>query len=167
MMMAKKKDDNKKEELELQLTEAQQLFCRLYVLGTMSNKECYLTAFKNSSPKSAEANSSRLLKNEKIIKYINTLLDEMADNCEISDKEILRELKRLAFGSKNDNARIKALQLLGQITGLFGDNKGKVTNNVIQISVEDKQQKKLEDNDNGRIIGSNFNIVVDDDNDVE
>ena len=165
--MAKKKDDNKKEELELQLTEAQQLFCRLYVLGTMSNKECYLTAFKNSSPKSAEANSSRLLKNEKIIKYINTLLDEMADNCEISDKEILRELKRLAFGSKNDNARIKALQLLGQITGLFGDNKGKVTNNVIQISVEDKQQKKLEDNDNGRIIGSNFNIVVDDDNDVE
>ena len=167
MIVAKKKDDNKKEELELQLTEAQQLFCRLYVLGTMSNKECYLTAFKNSSPKSAEANSSRLLKNEKIIKYINTLLDEMADNCEISDKEILRELKRLAFGSKNDNARIKALQLLGQITGLFGDNKGKVTNNVIQISVEDKQQKKLEDNDNGRIIGSNFNIVVDDDNDVE
>ena len=167
MMMAKKKDDNKKEELELQLTEAQQLFCRLYVLGTMSNKECYLTAFKNSSPKSAEANSSRLLKNEKIIKYINTLLDEMADNCEISDKEILRELKRLAFGSKNDNARIKALQLLGQITGLFGDNKGKVTNNVIQISVEDKQQKKLEDNGNGRIIGSNFNIVVDDDNGME
>ena len=165
--MAKKKDDNKKEELELQLTEAQQLFCRLYVLGTMSNKECYLTAFKNSSPKSAEANSSRLLKNEKIIKYINTLLDEMADNCEISDKEILRELKRLAFGSKNDNARIKALQLLGQITGLFGDNKGKVTNNVIQISVEDKQQKKLEDNGNGRIIGSNFNIVVDDDNGME
>ena len=91
----------------------------------------------------------------------------MADNCEISDKEILRELKRLAFGSKNDNARIKALQLLGQITGLFGDNKGKVTNNVIQISVEDKQQKKLEDNGNGRIIGSNFNIVVDDDNDEE
>ena len=36
--MAKKKDDSKKEELELQLTEAQQLFCRLYVLGTMSNK---------------------------------------------------------------------------------------------------------------------------------
>ena len=167
MIVAKKKDDNKKEELELQLTEAQQLFCRLYVLGTMSNKECYLTAFKNSSPKSAEANSSRLLKNEKIIKYINTLLDEMADNCEISDKEILRELKRIAFGSKNDMSRIKALQLLGQITGLFGDKGNKVTNNVIQISVEDKQQKKLEDNGNGRIIGSNFNIVVDDDNDVE
>ena len=167
MIVAKKKDDNKKEELELQLTEAQQLFCRLYVLGTMSNKECYLTAFKNSSPKSAEANSSRLLKNEKIIKYINELLDDLADNCEINDKEIIRELKRIAFGSKNDNARIKSLQLLGTITGLFGDKGNKVTNNVIQISVEDKQQKKLEDNGNGRIIGSNFNIVVDDDNDVE
>ena len=126
-----------------------------------------LTAFPNSSPKSAEANSSRLLKNEKIIKYINELLDDMADNCEISDKEILRELKRIAFGSKNDASRIKALQLLGQITGLFGDNKGKITNNVIQISVEDKQQKRLEDNGNGKIIGSNFNIVVDDDNQRE
>lgn len=167
MIVAKKKDDNKKEELELQLTEAQQLFCRLYVLGTMSNKECYLTAFPNSAPKSAEANSSRLLKNEKIIKYINELLDDLADNCEINDKEIIRELKRIAFGSKNDNARIKSLQLLGTITGLFGDKGNKVTNNVIQISVEDKQQPKLEDNGNGRIIGSNFNIVVDDDNDVE
>lgn len=50
---------------------------------------------------------------------------------------------------------------------LFRSKGNKVTNNVIQISVEDKQQKKLEDNGNGRIIGSNFNIVVDDDNDVE
>ena len=102
-----------------------------------------------------------------MLKRFNELLDDLADNCEINDKEIIRELKRIAFGSKNDNARIKSLQLLGTITGLFGDNKGKVTNNVIQISVEDKQQKKLEDNSNGRIIGSNFNIVVDDDNYVE
>ena len=137
-------------------------------LCLIKNAICELTAFPNSAPKSAEANSSRLLKNEKIIKYINELLDDLADNCEINDKEIIRELKRIAFGSKNDNARIKSLQLLGTITGLFGENKA-TTNNVIMISVDDKdkvEQKQLEDNNNGQIIGSNFNIVVDD-NDKE
>ena len=160
--------DNKDEEIknkECGLNDQQRLFCKMYVTGH-TNKEAYMIAYPNSAEKSAEANSSRLLKNKKIIKYINELLDEMQENCEISDKEILRELKKIAFNSKNDMSRIKALQLLGQITGLFGDNKGKVTNNVIQISVEDKQQKKLEDNNNGQIIGSNFNIVVDD-NDEE
>ena len=130
------------------------------------NAICELTAFPNSSDKSAEANSSRLLKNEKVIKYINELLDEMADNCEISDKEILRELKRIAFGSKNDNARIKALQMLGQITGLFSE-KAKITNNVITISVDDKEKKQLEDNGNGKIIGCGFEIVDDETNEEE
>ena len=60
-------------------------------LCLIKNAICELTAFPNSAPKSAEANSSRLLKNEKIIKYINELLDDLADNCEINDKEIIRE----------------------------------------------------------------------------
>lgn len=148
-------------ELEKSMTEQQILFCRLYVSTTSSNKENYLTAYPNTSPKSAEANSSRLLKQEKIKKYINLLLDEMADNCEISDKEILRELKRIAFGSKNDNARIKALTLLGEITGLF-DKGNRVTNNLIQISVDDKSTPKLEDNQNGKIIGTSFEIIDED-----
>lgn len=158
---------NKDEEIknrESGLNDQQRLFCKMYVAGH-SNKESYLIAYPNSSDASAQANSSRLLKNKKIIKYINELLDELADNCEINDKEIIRELKRLAFGSKNDMARLKALQMLGNITGLFNDKGNKVTNNVITISVEDNQKKQLEDNNNGRIIGSNFNIIVDDDND--
>ena len=149
------------------LTDQQELFCQLYVKNnTASNKENYLTAYPNSAEKSGEANASRLLKNPKIIKRINELLDEMKDDCEINDKAIVRRLKEIAFSSRNDMASLKALSMLGTITGLFGDKGNKVTNNVIQISVEDKQQPKLEDNDNGRIIGSNFNIVVDD-NDEE
>ena len=152
------------------LTDQQELFCQLYVKNnTASNKENYLTAYPNSAEKSAEANASRLLKNPKIIKRINELLDEMKDDCEINDKAIVRRLKEIAFSSKNDMASLKALSMLGSITGLFGENKA-TTNNVIMISVDDKdkvEQKQLEDNNNGQIIGSNFNIVVDDDNDVE
>ena len=151
------------------LTDQQELFCQLYVKNnTASNKENYLTAYPNSAEKSAEANASRLLKNPKIIKRINELLDEMKDDCEINDKAIVRRLKEIAFSSKNDMASLKALGMLGNITGLFGENKT-TTNNVIMISVDDKdkvEQKQLEDNNNGQIIGSNFNIVVDD-NDEE
>ena len=151
------------------LTDQQELFCQLYVKNnTASNKENYLTAYPNSAEKSAEANASRLLKNPKIIKRINELLDEMKDDCEINDKAIVRRLKEIAFSSRNDMASLKALSMLGTITGLFGENKA-TTNNVIMISVDDKdkvEQKQLEDNNNGQIIGSNFNIVVDD-NDEE
>ena len=151
------------------LTDQQELFCQLYVKNnTASNKENYLTAYPNSAEKSGEANASRLLKNPKIIKRINELLDEMKDDCEINDKAIVRRLKEIAFSSRNDMASLKALSMLGTITGLFGENKA-TTNNVIMISVDDKdkvEQKQLEDNNNGQIIGSNFNIVVDD-NDEE
>lgn len=160
--MAKKKDvgDNltEKEQLELELNENQILFCRLYVMGGSSNKECYMTAYPNSSPTSAEVNSSRLLKNEKVKKYINMLLDELEENVEISDKEIIRELKRIAFRGKNENARIKALSILGEITGLLGDRK-KITTNVINVTVSDDKAKALEDNGNGKIVGTSFSIV--------
>ena len=151
------------------LTDQQELFCQLYVKNnTASNKENYLTAYPNSAEKSAEANASRLLKNPKIIKRINELSDEMKDDCEINDKAIVRRLKEIAFSSRNDMASLKALSMLGTITGLFGENKA-TTNNVIMISVDDKdkvEQKQLEDNHPPPPPGSNFNIVVDD-NDEE
>ena len=149
-------------ELEKQMTEEQILFCKLYVTTSSSNKECYMTAFPKSSPKSAEANSSRLLKNEKVKRYINLLLDDMSESVEISGKEIIRELKRIAFNSKNDNAKIKALTTLGELVGLFGE-KEKVTNNIITISVQDKDDRtKQIENKPNEIAGCTFEIIDED-----
>lgn len=157
--------NTKKNALENGLTEQQELFCQLYCQGTMSNKECYLTAYEGSNEKSAESNSSRLLKNPKIVARINEILNEMAEDCEISDKSIIRELKRLAFGSKNDMARLKALSMLGQITGLFGKEEKTTTNNIIHITVEDNDKPRLEDNGNGKVVSTSFVVV--DNNDSE
>ena len=154
----------KKNALNNGLTEQQELFCQLYVQGTYSNKECYLTAYPDSNEKSAEANSSRLLKNPKVIARINELLDSMQEDCEVSDKAIIRRLKQIAFSSKNDMASLKALGMLGQITGLLKKEETKVTTNMITISVEDKEQKQLEDCHNGQIIGSSFEVIDDDNN---
>lgn len=153
------------QKLEEQMTPNQITFCRLYVQGKMTNRECYMTAYKNSSPGAADVSATRLLKQDKITRYINLLLDDLGESVEISDKEIIRELKRIAFHSKNDNARIKALTTLGTITGLFG-SETKVTQNLITITVDDSianATKKLEDNHNGQIIGTSFTITDDDD----
>ncbi len=169
MAKSKKKiaEEKKSEikQLEEQMTDNQITFCKLYVQGKMTNRECYLTAYKNSSPGAADVSATRLLKQDKIKRYINLLLDELGESVEISDKEIIRELKRIAFHSKNDNAKIKALTTLGTITGLFG-SETRVTNNLITITVDDSianATKKLEDNNNGQIIGATF-VVSDDDN---
>ena len=172
MAKSKKKiAEEKKSEiqrLEEQMTPNQITFCRLYVQGKMTNRECYLIAYKNSSPGAADVSATRLLKQDKIKRYINLLLDELGESVEISDKEIIRELKRIAFHSKNDNAKIKALTTLGTITGLFG-SETKVTNNLITITVDDSianANKKLADNNNGQIIGATF-VISDDDTDTE
>ena len=152
-----------RKDLETGLTEEQELFCQLYCQGTYSNKECYLTAYPNSSEKSAEANSSRLLKNEKVIRRINQLLDEMQEDCEVSNKAIIRRLKQIAFSSKNDMASLKALDMLGKITKLFGDENSKVTNNIITISVDDKietKQGRIENKPN-EVNGCSFEIIDD------
>lgn len=146
--------------LEEQLNEQQKLFCRLYAMGSMTNKECYLTAYPHSAPNSADPNASRLLKKDNIKRYINLLLDDLGESVEISDKEIIRELKRIAFHSKNDNAKIKALCTLGTITGLLNKTESKTTTNVINITVDDNQQKTTVDVP----IDTTFTIVDDNDN---
>ena len=88
----------------------------------------------------------------------------MQEDCEVSDKAIIRRLKQIAFSSKNDMASLKALGMLGQITGLLKKEETKVTTNMITISVEDKEQKQLEDCHNGQIIGSSFEVIDDDNN---
>lgn len=118
-----------------------------------------LTAYPDSNPNSAQANSSRLLKNPKVVKRINQLLDEMQGDVEISNKEIVRELKRVAFNSKNDNAKLKALGMLGEITGLFGKEL-KTTNNVIMITVDDNSTPRIEEHND--VVGTNDFIVIHD-----
>lgn len=165
-MAKKKKDENVELDIECQLNEAQKLFCELYVRGEKI-REAYMTAYPNSNANSASANGNRLLKQEKIIKYINKLLDNMQESCEINDREIVRELKRIAFHSKNDNARIKALTTLGQISGLLNKEQ-RVTNNTIMITVQEDDKLNLpgieESND---VVGSSEFIVVDEDNNEE
>ena len=134
---AKTRRDERKEELQSILNSKQITFCRNYILDSSTAVEAYQTAYPTSSYDSARVNASRLLKKPEVIEYVNILLDEQQELIEITDKEIYRELKRIALTSPNENTRLKAIDQLVKLKGMI--QVGDTTNNntLIQIGIVD------------------------------
>ena len=146
--------DERKKELQTQLNSKQLTFCHNYILDSSSAVEAYMTAYPSSSYDAARSNSTRLLKNQKVRDYINILLDEQQDLIEISEKEIYRELKRIALTSPNENTRLKAIDQLVKLKGMIQTGDTTTNNTLIQIGIVDTNSGKTDDiND---IINSNM-----------
>ena len=166
--MAKKK---KKETAKDKLNDQQALFCHLYILEGKTAKEAYMTAFPESSERSAPPNASRLLSKPHIKAYCEELLERQKETLDISDKLILNGIMQLAFGEDvSDAIRLKALDKLAKIQGLYSQEIN-VTHSVIQVGIVDDDTPKLENNNNGQIIGASYQeiepCVIIDDEDTE
>ena len=134
---AKTRRDERKEELQSILNSKQITFCRNYILDSSTAVEAYQTAYPNSSYDSARVNASRLLKKPEVIEYVNILLDEQQELIEITDKEIYRELKRIALMSPNENTRLKAIDQLVKLKGMIQTGDTTNNNTLIQIGIVD------------------------------
>ena len=163
--MAKKK---KKETAKDKLNENQALFCHLYILEGKTAKEAYMQAFPESSERSAPPNASRLLSQPHIKAYCEGLLERQKETLDISDKLILNGIMQLAFGEDvSDAIRLKALDKLAKIQGLYSQEIN-VTHSVIQVGIVDDDTPKLENNNNGQIIGASYQeiepcVIIDED----
>ena len=163
--MAKKK---KKETAKDKLNENQALFCHLYILEGKTAKEAYMQAFPESSERSASPNASRLLSKPHIKAYCEELLERQKETLDISDKLILNGIMQLAFGEDvSDAIRLKALDKLAKIQGLYSQEIN-VTHSVIQVGIVDDDTPKLENNNNGQIIGASYQeiepcVIIDED----
>ena len=167
--MAKKK---KKETAKDKLNDQQALFCHLYILEGKTAKEAYMTAFPESSERSAPPNASRLLSKPRIKAYCEELLERQKETLDISDKLILNGIMQLAFGEDvSDAIRLKALDKLAKIQGLYSQEIN-VTHSVIQVGIVDDDTPKLENNNNGQIIGASYQeiepcVIIDDEDEKE
>ncbi len=92
------------------LNEKQKLFCELYIV----DKDCfgnaskaYRTAYSLTPTqyKSAEVSAHRLLRNDKLKKYINHLLDS-----QFNDKAVDRQLSKVIEQDKDLPAKVTAIK---------------------------------------------------------
>ena len=108
----------------------------------------------------ASANASRLYSKPHIKAYCNMLLDDMSKSVELNAKTIINGFMQIAFGEESSDAnKIKALENLAKIKGLFKEEKT-VTHQVIKVDVVEEEAPKLEEpNDNIVAAGC---VIIDD-----
>lgn len=77
----------------------QEKFCRFYVKYGEARKAAIEAGY---SPKSAHVQASYLINNQKCIKFISKLKAELVESINVSQAELLTELKGLAFSDLGD-----------------------------------------------------------------
>ena len=137
--------DEQKKELRDKLNSKQICFCHNYILDSSTAVEAYLTAYPGVSYDTARVNSTRLLNKPHIKDYINILLDEQQELIEITEKEIYRELKRIALTSPNENTRLKAIDQLVKLKGMVQTGDTTTNNTLIQIGIVDTDNNTATD----------------------
>ncbi|MPW25961.1 terminase small subunit [Alkalibaculum sp. M08DMB] len=89
------------------LTEKQKLFINEYLIdlnATRAYKEVYKSTKKDET---ARANSSRLLKKQKIIDYLDAQMKEREKRTEITQDKVLKELAKIGFADIKDYLEYK------------------------------------------------------------
>ena len=146
----------------MKLTEKQKAFCDYYI-ESLNATESYKKAYSNIKKDSvARANSSRLLTNANIKKYIDEKLKEMQSNRIAKAEEVLEYLTRVIRNEEKEEVivtintgdfqseiqkvkkeisakdKIKACELLGKRYRLFTDKVEADINQVVIFTGEDE-----------------------------
>lgn len=127
----------------------QRMFCHEYVLDH-SGKRAYLAAFPNSSPKSAEANASRLLAKDKIQRYIASLESKKIKKLDIGLDAVLAELASIGFSDCTDYAQIQDGNVLINDTNKLTSAQKKAISQIksgrygVEIKLHDKTKALTE-----------------------
>ena len=133
----------------------------------MSLKDAYRNAYPQKegvSDKQVSANASRLYSKSHIKEYCEYLLDDMSKSIELTSKSIINGFMQIAFGDdSSDNSKLKALENLAKIKGLYKEEKT-ITHQVIKIDIEEDEDDvpKIEE-PNENVIPAGCVVVEDED----
>lgn len=112
------------------LNEAQRNFLNYYTGECIGNaRRAYMKAYGAKleyDGDTADAESSRLIKTDKVAKALKLIRQATAKSAKSRRERVLDGLEKLAFPEDNEvvghNARIKAMELLGKSEAMFTDN---------------------------------------------
>lgn len=135
---------------EKPMTENMIRFCHNYI-DTRNATRSYAKAYgyQVDDPEQREAHynswsvaSHNLLKDTRVRDYINNKLKDMDHERELSDKEIIIELNRIALGRDlyKEGTRLKAIQELIKVKGMVEDNTTASSDITINLASELEDQ---------------------------
>ena len=127
-----------KPKTDTKLTQKQERFCREYVVDLNATQAAIRAGY---APKNANVNSSRMLANDNIKRFIAGLSREKNDALDLKVEDTLREISGMAFAAPsgfdelrmNAKDKLKALEMLAKHQGLFtaaDDGKGATAINI-------------------------------------
>ena len=140
----------------MELTSRQIKFCEEYVKNGLNGTQAYMKAYKNcKKEETATASASRLLRNVKVLSYIEELQEELKDKAIMSAKERMvwltgvvidenreeiyvkdTENKDIHLGTRNAdlNTKLKAIDIMNKMSGEY---KTILDGNVGIVKLED------------------------------
>lgn len=103
------------------MNERQTRFVEAYLIDPNGKKAAIAAGF---SPKTAESQASRLLRNVKVKAALDKAIAARAERVEVKADDVLRDIDRIAKaaeGAGEYTAALKGRELLGKHLGLFTD----------------------------------------------
>ena len=140
---------------ERELTERHFLFAKYIATG-----DSVVDAFKKAFPRSRSEDyikrtSTSLIKTENILKMINEEVKEILDEEGVTPRYQIRSYKQVADLAEKDTDRLRALDSLSKISGLFDSGSKRTEELTVWAGFSPEQLKSIQDggqfkNDNGR-----------------
>lgn len=116
-------------------------FVREWFKNGFQNKNAYMSVYKNVRPKTAETESSRILKLPQVEHFIASIQSQIRASENIETSYIVKNLKEVIEKCKEDGDKsnlLKANDQLAKIAGLYNDkpsvNVGVAATGDVQIS---------------------------------
>lgn len=139
----------------MELTSRQIKFCEEYVKNGLNGTQAYMKAYKNcKKEETATASASRMLRNVKVLSYIEELQEELKDEVIMSAKErmkwlsgVVKDINRETVFIKDENGnqkigeqnadlntKMKAIDIMNKMSGEY---KTILDGNVGIVKLED------------------------------
>jgi phage terminase small subunit len=139
---------------DIRVNDKQFRFCQLYI-ECLNATQAYQEAY-GCSYEVAMTNSSRLLSNAQVKSCINWLIGQYSENIDITQGEIMSEIKSIALDkSVSAGTRLKALELLTKVKGMTTPEV-EISMPVIKVTISDDDIPLLDD---GNMIDGNFTDI--------
>ena len=144
------------------LTDSQKKLCWNIVVEGMTQKEAYMDAYPNcGSEYQAQCNASKTLSKPHVRAYCDELRDTMLKTSMLNAQLVTSELMKIAFDDKVSTAnRLKALDKLARVCGMYEENKT-IDIRMINVGIVEDDKPKLEDNRDGQIVSAPFVTIED------